>query len=96
MRERTATVNSLTALVRTGALGVDARKALTVSQLRQIAGWRTRLAEPIDVAVARVEATRLARHALGLSDQAAVKPARFRHWSARPLLNSSRFQGSGP
>lgn len=96
VRERTATVNSLTALVRTEALGVDARKALTVSQLRQIAGWRTRLAEPIDVAVARVEATRLARHALGLSDQAAVNGGQIQALVRQAAPELLEMPGVGP
>ena len=41
-RERTATVNALTALVRTTDLGLDARKALTIRQLRVIAACRFR------------------------------------------------------
>ena len=75
-RERTATVNALTALVRTTDLGLDARKALTIGQLRVIAAWRTRTRDAIDVAVARAEATRLARHArhvLELGTHAAAK-----------------------
>lgn len=71
-RERTATVNALTALVRTVDLGIDARKALTLGQLRLIAGWRARQGEAIDVTIARAEATRLARHALDLGQQAAT------------------------
>lgn len=71
-RERTATVNALTALVRTVDLGVDARKALTIGQLRLIAAWRARGGEAIDVTVARAEATRLARRALDLGVQAAA------------------------
>ena len=71
-RERTATVNALTALVRTTDLGLDARKALTIGQLRVIAAWRTRAGDAIDVAVARAEATRLARHALELGTHAAA------------------------
>jgi transposase len=71
-RERTATVNALTALVWTTDLGLDARKALTLGQLRVIAAWRTRIGDAIDVAVARAEATRLARHALELGTHAAA------------------------
>lgn len=59
--EHTATINVLTALVRTTDLGIDARRPLTMAQLRQIAAWRTRHDEPIDITVGRAEATRLAR-----------------------------------
>lgn len=71
-RQRTATVNALTALVRIQDLGVDARKALSMRQLRQIAAWRSRVEEPVDVAVARGEATRLARQSIDLGAQAAT------------------------
>lgn len=70
-RERTATINALTALVRTEELGIDARKPLTTAQLRQICSWRARRGETVDVAVARAEATRLARRAIDLQEQAA-------------------------
>ena len=71
-RERTATVNALTDLVRTTDLGLDARKALTIGQLRVVAAWRIRAGDAIDVAVARAEATRLARHAMELGTHAAA------------------------
>ena len=57
--ERLRAINALTALVRTHDLGLDARRALTRAQIRQIAGWRRR-AEPLGTATARAEATRLA------------------------------------
>jgi len=40
--ERTRAINSLTALLRTVDLGMDARKPLTAAQLTTIAGWRDR------------------------------------------------------
>lgn len=39
---RTHTVNALTAFLRVHDLGIDARKALTLTQIRTIAGWRAR------------------------------------------------------
>lgn len=59
-RERTRTINALTALVRTHDLGIDARRKLTTTQIRTINCWRTRT-EPLALAVARTEAIRLAR-----------------------------------
>lgn len=56
----TAQINRLTALVRTNALGVDARRALGSRQIKAIAKWRGRT-ETIDLQVARCEAVRLAR-----------------------------------
>lgn len=43
---RTATLNMLTALLRTNDLGIDARKPLTNAQITQIAGWRARKESP--------------------------------------------------
>ena len=67
-RESTTATNALTALVRTEALGTDARKALTLTQVRQIAAWRARSSDSVDTAVARAQATRLARRVLELRD----------------------------
>lgn len=39
-RDRTVASNTLTALVRTEPLGVDARRPLSMAQIRAIAGWR--------------------------------------------------------
>ena len=57
--ERLRGINALTALVRVHDLGIDARRALTSTQVRQIASWRRRH-EPLGVATARAEAVRLA------------------------------------
>ena len=64
-RERTATHNALTAMVRTHDLGIDARKAPTLTQVRTIAAWRTR-SEDIATSTARREAKRLACRLLDL------------------------------
>ena len=73
--ERTKTINSLTALVRSVDLGVDARKALTSAQIITIAGWRARDEDPATAACRR-EAIRLASriHALD-RDLAATWPS---------------------
>ncbi|MFD7076798.1 IS110 family transposase [Nocardioides sp. NPDC059952] len=63
--ERTRAVNALTALVRTHELGLDARRALTTTQITTISGWRRRQ-EPIDLATARAQATHLAARILDL------------------------------
>jgi hypothetical protein len=41
-RERTAAINALNALLRVVELGMDARKALTITQIQIIAAWRER------------------------------------------------------
>lgn len=57
--ERLRAINALTALVRAHDLGIDARRSLTRTQIRQIASWRRR-SEPVGLATARAEAVRLA------------------------------------
>ncbi|MGH3350553.1 MAG: IS110 family transposase [Nocardioides sp.] len=57
--ERTRAVNALTALARTHDLDLDTRRALTNTQIKTISRWRRRQ-EPIDLAAARSQATRLA------------------------------------
>lgn len=63
--ERTMNVNALTALLRVNGLGVDARRALTASQIATISRWRER-DEPLEALIAREEAIRLARRILEL------------------------------
>ena len=65
--ERTRTINSLTALVRTVDLGLDARNSLTDTQFVEIAKWRDRK-EDIGLAASRDEAVRLAKRVLDLDD----------------------------
>jgi transposase len=58
--ERTRTVNTLTALVRTVELGIDARKPLTGKQIEVVAAWRTRRCDDVTTRTCRAEAVRLA------------------------------------
>ncbi|HNV10803.1 MAG TPA: transposase, partial [Propionibacteriaceae bacterium] len=68
--ERVRCINGLTALVRSHALDIDARKALSSQQIDAIAGWRRR-DEPFGIAVARAEAVRLAQRIRTLDDDLA-------------------------
>lgn len=63
--DRLRSINALTALLRTHDLGVDARKALTLTQIRTVAGWRRR-EEPLSLSVARADAIRHARRVIDL------------------------------
>jgi transposase len=58
--ERTRSVNALTALVRVNDLGLDARRALSASQIAEVSRWRER-DEELALSVARAEAVRLAK-----------------------------------
>ena len=73
-QENTMNVNALTALVRVNDLGLDARKPLTVTQIREIARWRAR-EESLPLAVARGEAIRLAKQVLAFHDALIVNQA---------------------
>jgi transposase len=53
--ERTMNVNALTALLRANDLGIDARRSLTIAQIRTVGRWRER-DEPLEAAIARQEA----------------------------------------
>jgi len=63
--QRTANVNALTGLLRAFDLDLDARKALTSTQIQQVAGWRKRV-EPLAETIARAEAVRLAKRIIEL------------------------------
>lgn len=63
---RTVQRNALNALVRSHDLGIDARRALTDSQISTIAGWRNRTHDSVEQATARAEARYLAASILGL------------------------------
>lgn len=67
-KDRTRTVNALTALVRRNDLGLDTRKALNTTQITEISNWRVRN-EELSLSVARSEAIRLAKHVLALDEQ---------------------------
>lgn len=57
---RTGMRSALTVLARTHDLDIDARRALTLAQIRQISRWRSRKADSIDVAVIRAQAQQMA------------------------------------
>jgi len=100
--ERTATVNALTALVRTTDLGIDARRPLTNRQTTQISGWTTQdlastSTEDLATTTARNEAARLARRVVELDTQIKTNSTDMdrlvRASAAAPLLDTT---GIGP
>lgn len=74
--ERTATINALTALLRTATLDIDARKSLTASQIGEVARWRTRN-EDLATLTARAEAVRLAKRVAALNEDLAANRAQM-------------------
>ncbi|NQV08036.1 IS110 family transposase [bacterium] len=63
--DRLRSINALTALLRTHDLGLDARRALTLTQIRSVAAWRRR-EEPLSLFVARADAVRHAKRVIHL------------------------------
>lgn len=68
--ERTAAINALTALLRSFPLGIDARRALSKTQVTAVAKWRAR-SEDISLVTARTEAIRLAKRIMDLDEEVA-------------------------
>jgi len=68
--ERTAAINALTALLRSFPLGIDARRALSKTQIAAVAKWRARC-EDISLVTARAEALRLAKRIINLDEEVA-------------------------
>lgn len=64
-REKTRTINALTALLRTHDLGMDARRKLSVAKIRTVTKWRSRN-ESVELTEARREAIRLAKRVVEL------------------------------
>lgn len=64
--ERTRAINALNAILRTHALGIDARRAVNRPTIRTVAGWRPRKSDTPVLATARAEAIRLAERILAL------------------------------
>jgi transposase len=93
---RTEAVNMLTALLRAFALGIDARKPLTTTQITEINRWRTRT-EDIALTTARTEAVRLARAITTLDSELTTNTKTMttllRQCPAAPLLDKP---GIGP
>lgn len=89
-QEKTMNSNALIALLRVNELGIDARKALTLTQVTEISRWRGR-DEPIALAVAREEAIRLARQVLAFQEALTANQARMieliRESPAAPVLD---------
>lgn len=94
--DRTGAINALTALLRTVDLDVDARKPLSRVQIAGIARWRRR-DEGLAMAVARDEATRLAKRITSLDGGIDSNTARITEIvkisAAAPLLDKP---GIGP
>ncbi|OAV62984.1 IS110 family RNA-guided transposase [Enteractinococcus helveticum] len=94
-KDRTRSINALTALVRSNALGLDARAALNKTQILEVSHWRGRK-EELSISIARAEAVRLAKHVLELEEHLATNEQQLdelvRISEAAPLLEEKGFQ----
>ena len=92
--ERTRAVNALTALARVNDLGLDARKPLTGTQIREVCRWRAR-EEPLALSIARSEAVRLAKRIGELDAEIKTNNDRITELvevsEAAPLLQETGF-----
>jgi transposase len=93
--ERTKIINTVTALVRSVDLGVDARKALTSAQITTITGWRPRDEDPATAACRR-EAIRLASRIRALDRDLAANMAELRQFTAAEVPELLNLPGIGP
>jgi len=65
-KDYTAHINALTALLRSNDLNIDARRPLTRTQITTISTWRKQPNSPVEIAIARSEAVRLATRIITL------------------------------
>lgn len=98
-RDRTRSVNALTAILRSKDLGLDARKALSRTQISEVSKWRDRN-EELSLPVARAEAIRLAKHIRELDGQLTENKGQLEELvkvsQATPLLQEKASKPSGP
>ena len=94
-KDRTRSINALNALVRSNALGIDARRKLTPVQIEEISRWRER-EEKLALSIARAEAVRLAKHILDLGEQLKSNEQKLDELAevsdAAPLLKEKGFR----
>ena len=94
-KDRTRSINALTALARTNELGLDARRKLTGTQITTVSRWRARQ-EELSLSIARAEAIRLATHILDLEAQLTANEKQLdeliKASDAAPLLKEKGFK----
>lgn len=95
-RDKTRSQNALIGLARRHDLGIDARRAFTLTQTRTISRWRERTGEDIATATARDEAIRLATHILALRDTLATNSKRIHELVATVAPQLLDEPGIGP
>lgn len=95
-KRRTADRNTLTAMLRSIELGLDVRKALTDTQIAQIAAWRTRAGDDTATATIRAEARRLATAIITASSTLEANMAALRKHVTELAPDLLKVPGVGP
>lgn len=95
-RDKTRTQNALLALARRHDLGIDARRAFTLTQTQQISRWRARTGDDIATSTARIEAIRLATAVLTLHDQLRENETTLRKLTRQVVPRLLDEPGIGP
>lgn len=86
----------LIALLRTHPLGIDARGKIANATVDQVAAWRPRKADTIDLATAREEATRLARRIIPIRAELAANKQRMRELIKQLAPTLLQLRSVGP
>lgn len=86
--DRLRSINAPTALLRTHHLDLDARRALTLTQIRSVAAWRRRQ-EPLSLFVARADAVRHAKRVIHLDTDPKKQPRAGHEAGQRPCSGAA-------
>lgn len=95
-KESNRATQQLIALLRTHPLGIDAREAIAHSTVDQIAAWRPRSADTIELATARSEAIRLARRIIPIRAELIDNDTQMRHFVRQLAPTLLEMPGVGP
>lgn len=86
----------LIALLRIHPLGIDARGPVAEATIAQVSAWRARTADPVDLAAARDQATRLARRIRALKGELADNEQQLRALVEQLAPGLLDLHGVGP
>ncbi|WP_405216915.1 IS110 family transposase [Agrococcus sp. Ld7] len=86
----------LIALLRTHPLGIDARESIANTTVDQVAAWRPRKDDTVELAFAREEAIRLARRIIPIRAEMAANERHLRDLVAQLVPTVLELPGVGP
>lgn len=94
--EKTRNSNALLALLRRHDLGIDARRPLTLTRIRQLTTWRTHPTDPIDTHIVRHEVIRLAGRVCALTAELTANKTALTALTTRLVTQLLAEPGIGP